>query len=474
MTRDSRAATPRGGLALPYQREWLADDSRFKIGMMARQTGKTWTCTLEIVLDCLQAAARGKSARWVILSRGERQAREAMEEGVKRHLSALQTAFKEREIDFAGDESRALEVKLPGGSRISALPANAETARGYAANVLLDEFAHHADSRKIWTALFPVISAGHKLRVVSTPNGKGNKFYELMTDCGKTGAVWSRHVVDIYRAAREGLPRDIELLRAGLADGDAWAQEYELQWLDEASAWLPYELIAAAEHGEAGDAGRYGGGPAYIGMDIGRRNDLTVIWVWERVGDVLWTREARALRRASFAEQAAALDELVGRYRPLRVAMDRTGMGEAPVEEAQRRHGALRVEGVTFTAAAKQHMATLAKQALEERRLRIPAGDAALRAELHSLRRVITPAGNVRFDAGGANAAAQAVKTDGHADRAWAAFLGIYAAATQGEEFAFRRVPRGGGRVAGHERRLADERPRRRVRATGGFRRGLL
>ena len=182
---------------------------------------------------------------------------------------------------------------------------------------------------------------------------------------------------------------------------------------------------------------------------------------------MLWTREARALRRASFAEQAAALDELVGRYRPLRVAMDRTGMGEAPVEEAQRRHGALRVEGVTFTAAAKQHMATLAKQALEERRLRIPAGDAALRAELHSLQRVITPAGNVRFDARGANA-------DGHADRAWAAFLGIYAAATQGEEFAFRRVPRGGGRVAGHERRLADERPRRRVRATGGFRRGLL
>ena len=99
-------------------------------------------------------------------------------------------------------------------------------------------------------------------------------------------------------------------------------------------------------------------------------------------------------------------------------------MGEAPVEEAQRRHGALRVEGVTFTAAAKQHMATLAKQALEERRLRIPAGDAALRAELHSLRRVITPAGNVRFDARGAKTAAQAGKTaaqagkmDGHADR---------------------------------------------------------
>ena len=44
------------------------------------------------------------------------------------------------------------------------------------------EFAFHKDSREIWKALFPVISAGWKLRVVSTPNGKGNKFYELVTD----------------------------------------------------------------------------------------------------------------------------------------------------------------------------------------------------------------------------------------------------------------------------------------------------
>ena len=60
----------------PYQRRWVQDDARFKIAMFARQCGKTFTSTLELVLDCVRAEAMGQRRRWVILSRGERQARE--------------------------------------------------------------------------------------------------------------------------------------------------------------------------------------------------------------------------------------------------------------------------------------------------------------------------------------------------------------------------------------------------------------
>ncbi|WP_035494165.1 terminase large subunit domain-containing protein, partial [Glaesserella parasuis] len=68
-----------------YQKRWLNDKSRFKVAMFARQTGKTFTTTLEIVLDCLEAEANGERTRWVILSRGERQAKEAMNEDTIRH-----------------------------------------------------------------------------------------------------------------------------------------------------------------------------------------------------------------------------------------------------------------------------------------------------------------------------------------------------------------------------------------------------
>ena len=76
----------------PYQRRWVQDDARFKIAMFARQCGKTFTSTLELALDCARAEALGQRRRWVILSRGERQAREAMNEGVKlalNHTSSL-------------------------------------------------------------------------------------------------------------------------------------------------------------------------------------------------------------------------------------------------------------------------------------------------------------------------------------------------------------------------------------------------
>ena len=415
-----------------YQKRWLADRSRFKIGMMARQTGKTFTTTLEVVDDCFEAYARGTRTRWVILSRGERQAKEAMDEGVKRHCKAYDFAAEIIAYDWVAGDSlsyKALEVELPGGSRITALPANPDTARGFSANVLLDEFAFHKDSRAIWAALFPVISAGHKLRVISTPNGKGNKFFELMTE---DDGAWSKHTTDIYQAVADGCPRNVDELRRALNDVDAWAQEFELKWLDEASAWLSYELISSCENAAAGQPENYTGQPVFIGNDIASRRDLWSAAVLEPVGDVLWCREIRTLHRAKFAEHDAVMEELFQRYRVARLMMDQTGMGEKPVEDAKRNYGESRVEGVLFTLASKLLLATHGKQAFEDRRIRIPMGDTALRADLHKLQKVSGPAGQPRFVAES--------DSGGHADRTWALFLAVLAAQNRWQPMDFQSL----------------------------------
>lgn len=218
-----------------------------------------------------------------------------MNEGVKLHLRAMQAGFAEYETPF--DASiRSLEVELPGGSKITALPANPDTARGFSANVLLDEFAFHQDSRAIWRALFPVISKpGLKLRVISTPNGKGNKFFELMT--GKDDAAGADTAPISIKPWPMACRATSKSCGRGAGDEDLWAQEFELKWLDEARR--PAELRAdqRLRGRPGGPAQHYAGGPCYVGVDIGARNDLFVIWVVERVGDVCWTREIIARKR---------------------------------------------------------------------------------------------------------------------------------------------------------------------------------
>ena len=430
---------------LPYQRDWLQDSNRFKIGMFARQSGKTFTTCAEIVDDCIQHEIAGTRTRWVILSRGERQAKEAMESGLKPMIRAFYALYRGRlrdqgvvfqETDWAGQEAnyKALEVVFPGGSRITALPANPDTARGFSANVMLDEFAFHQNSREIWKALFPVISAGFKLRVVSTPNGKGNKFYELITGGPgwaargervpqADGDKWSRHIVDIHAAVEQGLPRDLEEMRLTMADEDAWAQEFELQFLDELGAWLSYDLIASCEHVDAGKPELAGRGTFYFGNDIARRRDLWVLAIIEKVGDVFWLRELIEHRDIPFREMEDILAAKIRQYRPVRVGMDQTGMGEKPVEDAINRYGASRIEGVHLSGERRLSIASWAKQKFEDKTIRIPRGNRALRDDLHALERVASVSGGFRLVAGR--------NDNGHADRTWAIFLGL-AMADQG------------------------------------------
>lgn len=461
---------------LPYQRAWIEDDSRFKIGMFTRRGGKTFGSCGEIVDDCVKAEMDRRRVRWTILSRSENTAKEALEDALKpmtrAYYAVLKGLSKHGAPEFVQDEFhvpahdrevrqgneivridvpearyKTQEVHFPGGSRVVALSASPDAARGFGGNLLLDEFAFHADSRRIWGSAYPVAArGGHKIRVISTPNGKGNKFYELMTT---EGNGWSKHHVDIYEAVEQGLDVNIEELRQGMADQDAWAQEFELAWLDEASAWLDYDLISSCEGRDAGMREHYAGGPCFVGVDIAARNDLFVIWVFELVGDVLVTREIIARKRITFAEQDELLAGVMRHYRVVRCLMDQTGMGEKPVEDAQRRHGEDRVQGVLFGTAVKLDMATTMKERFQDRRVRIPAGDPALRSDLHSIKSRVSLTGLRTLIADG--------DSDGHADRFWAGALGISAADLGEAEYAYQSAPGSRSRHAPPEDDDEDE-----------------
>jgi len=397
-----------------YQRAWVEDDSRFKIALKARQTGFSFAVALEVVLDAVE-----HRTLWVLLSRGERQSKELVEK-VAMHARAIGVACRELETTFKIDdrEIKQLEVRFPNGSKIIGLPANPDTARGFSGNVALDEFAFHADSRKIWTALYPTITRGYKIRVISTPQGKSNKYYNLWMD--DTG-TWSKHRVDIYQAKEQGMGVDIEELRRGVESEDDWLQEFCCEFLDEADSLLTYDMISACENDLASadlPEEWEPQGDLFLGMDIGRRRDLTVIWLYELVGDVFWTRSVREMVRTPFREQRQELFWYLSLPRLRRGCIDSTGLGMQLGEEARERFGYL-VEPVNFTPAVKQELAVTQRRKFEDRLVRVPARR-EIREDLHSVKKVTTAAGNIRYDA-------ERTEAGGHADRFWASALALHA-----------------------------------------------
>ncbi len=325
---------------LPYQKRWVEDRSPLKVVVKARQIGYSFAATLQALLRCLE-----HKTTWIFLSKGERQSKLLMEK-VQEHIQSCGIVAQAFESTFfEGASQKQLEVRLPNGSVIYGLPSNPDTARGYSGNVTLDEFAFHADAAKIYSALFPTITRGYSLEVISTPNGQQGKFFELAKaagllegeignrklEVGKEALAstapysllptsysrsWSPHWCDVYEAVRQGLNISIELLRAGCDDESTFQQEFCCQFISTAENFFPPDLLAACLSAEARSdtpahqlASARGmekqeignrkwevgqtpsSSPAsyfplptsdfFLGIDIGRQHDRTVFWLDE-------------------------------------------------------------------------------------------------------------------------------------------------------------------------------------------------
>ncbi len=400
---------------LPYQHADLHAPDRFRWNCWARQTGKSFIKSLRRIVRGLE---RGRDQ--IFLSAGERQCRELMDKA-RRHCQVLQIACEFCNNDFLSDLSTChLEIKLPQGVRIIALPANPMTARGYSGDVLLDEFAMHQGDREIWAAMFPtLLRCDGELDIASTPKGCGNLFYEL-----RENPRFATSTVTLPEAVAQGLNVDAAAIREAMNDDLLFRQEFLCEFLDEATAFLTYAQIAACT--EAGlrpsnDVAALSLEPhdLYVGVDIGRHRDLTVAWVVAVEGGDLRTVGLFELSGATFSAQETLLAELLSIPQVRRCCIDAGGLGMQLAEQAVERFGGYRVRAVTLTQALKARMAGALRVAVEKQRIRIPS-DERIVSDWHSVQRQVTHDGHIRLDA--------PRREGSHADRFWAAALAVHAA----------------------------------------------
>lgn len=415
--------TRHGGAFFRFQAEWIFEPGRYAVCNKARKIGMTYATTAWAVM---RAALMGETV--VYVSRKLDVAKEAIRDA-RRHarcLVALGSVWA-RHADEPKDE-----VEFESGGRIVAESAD-EGGRSFSGNVVLDEAAYFRHADELFDAALPVARLGYSVRVLSTPNGVGNRFHDLYTNpVARKG--WEPHEYDYKRAIADGMPLDVAGMWAE-AKGDprVFAQQNECSFLDGVEQYLPTDAIKLATV----DTTNVVFGTHYMGVDIGLTNDLTAAAVVTETPDKrIWLRELTTFRRTEWATQEPRLVAIFNNWGCRRMCVDSSSLGIALAQSLQKQLGTARVEPVNFLLQTKEELATGLYQAFTSRSvvddlplLRLPRmlpssmGNAdeghALFLDLCSIKREITVAGNVRYTA---------EHTDrGHADRAWALSLALHA-----------------------------------------------
>ena len=317
--------------------------------------------------------------------------------------------------------SSAEAIELSTGGRVISLPASAATVQGYTGHVVIDEAAWIPDVDALWMAIVPTISTRreYRLSVVSTPGPRAGMFHRLWVSGDD---AWSRHCVSIYDARAGGAPHDIEALRAAVADEATWRAAYECQFVDESHALLPYDLLLARVDDtlsyHLNEKTMSEPGNLYAGYDVGRKRDLSVLIVLERIKKEFRWRGAVELRESPFDEQFELLTGVLDVRSLRRLGIDQSGLGMQLAEELVQNHGS-RVEPITMTAPVKESLASRILAVFQRGDLAIP-DHRPLIDDLHSIQRTVTLSGNVRY--------AAPREAGSHADRWTALALALHAA----------------------------------------------
>lgn len=455
---STSAAEPRHGrakivpardtLLLPYQARWVKDNSRLKIMEKARQIGLSWATAYRLVST---TSLKGQVHDDWVTSRDDLQAQLLIQD-CKAFAGLLQIAATDLGQSVIDDgKHSAYVLRYANGRQTHSLSSNPDAQAGKRGRRVLDEFALNPDPRQLYAIAYPGITWGGSLEIISTHRGSANFFNELVGEAKHKGnpKKVSLHTVTLQTALDDGflyklqskLPEGDQrqqmdeadywnFIRAGCADEESFQQEFCCNPADDNSAFLSYDLIAGCEYRaeekweltleqlSAPDVG-----PLYLGVDVGRRKDLSAFWLFAKQGDVLYTRLVKVFKATPFAEQRAFLYDLLRLPSMRRCCIDATGLGMQFAEEAATEFG-YKVEPVTFTPAVKEELAYPLKAAFEDRTLRIP-GDRLIRSHLRAIAKETTASGNTRFAADRG--------PDGHADLFWAPALAKHAAKTSGE-----------------------------------------
>lgn len=386
----------------PYQTRFVLDKSAYRIYVKSRQIGISFALAFDAWLDVFRCEPVG------FVSRTQKQSTALLEK-----FYQWGRFFEKCGVPIKYEIQSRTECKV-NGVDVYSLSSNAVGDEGFAFNVKLDEFALFQNDRQIYESLLPSITTGFRIALVSRPFGCNNLHHHIFHDVEKYPS-YSRHRTTIYDAVADGFGVNVASLAEGFGgqQDEGFRENYLCEFIDESTAFLPYNLLGLCIGDVTDQDGEY-----YIGVDVGRYKDFTFAVIGKKVGEIIYVVDQEIMRNTPYHLQLSALSGKVKAYGVRAGLIDSTGLGNNLAEDLRRE--CYQIEGKTFTNTNKEEMAYNLKAALEQRRIVLPNDDLLL-SDLHSVQRSQTSGNVVKLDAPRTG--------DGeHGNRFWAMALMITAA----------------------------------------------
>lgn len=437
---DAGAGAQAPAALLPYQLRWIEDTAPLKVAEKSRRIGLTWAEAADNVLTA--SSEKGSNVFYIsstqdmaleyieacaMWARAYHQAASAIAEGI----------FEDIDADGGTRHIKTYRIDFPGsGRRIVGLSSSPRNLRGKQGVIVLDEGAFADSLAELLKAAMAMLLWGDRVRVISTHNGAGSPFDELVQDIRAGKRKGSVHRIPFREAVDQGLYRRVCLRR-----GIAWTPEGERQWVADAYAFYgdaaaeeldcvpsqsggAYLTIAQIEARMSPDTpivrGRWDAEFALLpeearraeieawceenllahlvaldpnvghglGGDFGRVRDLSVFCVLDETPTLVNRARLQVeLSNCPFAQQEQILRFMIDRMPRRRgIALDATGLGAHLAEVIAQRYGASMVEQIKLNDAFYlQHFPRL-KAGLEDATLDEIPRDAQTRDDLRAIR----------------------------------------------------------------------------------------
>ena len=314
-------------------------------------------------------------------------------------------------------------VNLTNGSTITAYPNNPETIRGPTLNIVYaDEFNFVPNDQELYDAiLFTLSTTNGKFICTSTPWHTNSVFHKIFTeetykDYAKTHVTW-KEALEPKGPLKKHILQKIKHQLEG--DPWRWKREMEAEWAENENAWLPQSLITTCiDHTlEYQSFNKTAKGNFHAGLDLGKHRDHSVLAIIKKENETLkLTHLHQFPLKTPYATVIGYVKTICDRWQTIHTVLtDMTGVGEY-VTEDMKNAGINQTQGIKFTQETKEKMATLLKQHMTQKTLKIPY-DSNLIAELNAEHFQLTKEGKIKFS-----------HPEGtHDDRFWALCLATYA-----------------------------------------------